>query len=542
MSAIVRSKGVMPSLQCERSAILLLCGLILALAKGLYAQSVAKQGEEYSVSGSRAGDQSCPQISVGPAGGYVVWQDNAIDGPGKSFGIAARKLSADLLPLPGVFRVNQNPNGPQENPQVALLKNGGAAFVWQGGKLGGQDIYFRVRSPAGVMIPKGDLRVNTFLTGQQSRPVITRLANGNLAVAWCSLHQDRSLEGVYARIVTPAGLFGSAPFRVNQFTANNQKNPAITTLSNGTFVVVWVSESQGVSTFEAFHRTNRVHVYARVFRNSGVAASGEFRINTRSNLCANPSVAPWGAAGFTVTWAEQSDERSNNWDIYARSFSAAAEPAGEAVLVNEITYGDQFTPKIAQLGSNHLVVWNSLGHDGSREGVFGRFLAEGAAAGSEFLVNTHTNSSQIHPTVTANGTDRFLAAWCSYMGLSSCDIQGQQYNAEEVPASGLEMTIARPAPPQIVTVPPPPPTPLTPVTESGGVSTNRILRVSLANTVKGKVLSWNTEAGGTYQVQYSTNFSRWENLGEPRPATAASDATIVGDGGDATFYRVIRVQ
>src|SRR6185436_18004479 len=106
MSAIVRTKGVMPSLRCERSAILL-CGLVLALTNALYAQSAGKQGDEYSLSGARAGDQSVPQISIGPNGGFVVWQDNAIDGVDKSYGIAARKLNADLTPASPVFRVNQ---------------------------------------------------------------------------------------------------------------------------------------------------------------------------------------------------------------------------------------------------------------------------------------------------------------------------------------------------------------------------------------------------------------------------------------------------
>ena len=95
MSAIVRTKGVMPSLQCERSAILL-CGLGLALANALYAQSVGKLGDEISISGPRRGDQTAPQVSIGPTGGYAVWQDSVSDGVSGSFGIVARKLNPDL--------------------------------------------------------------------------------------------------------------------------------------------------------------------------------------------------------------------------------------------------------------------------------------------------------------------------------------------------------------------------------------------------------------------------------------------------------------
>src|SRR5690242_11124608 len=120
MSAIVRSKGVMPSPQCERSAILL-CGIVLALASSIYAQGVSREGEEYVLSGRRVGDQTVPQIAIGPTGGYVVWQDNAVDGPDKSYGIAARKLGSQLEPLVPVFRVNQRVDFLQENPSVALM-------------------------------------------------------------------------------------------------------------------------------------------------------------------------------------------------------------------------------------------------------------------------------------------------------------------------------------------------------------------------------------------------------------------------------------
>jgi len=37
------------------------------------------------------------------------------------------------------------------------------------------------------------------------------------------------------------GQFLNAAFQVNQFTDNNQRNPAIAALTNGNFVIAWVS-------------------------------------------------------------------------------------------------------------------------------------------------------------------------------------------------------------------------------------------------------------------------------------------------------------
>jgi hypothetical protein len=51
-------------------------------------------------------------------------------------------------------------------------------------------------------------------------------------------------------------------------------------------------------------------------------------------------------------------------------------------------------------------------------------------------------------------------------------------------------------------------------------------------------LSWNTQPGLTYQVQMTTNFTSWSNLGSPRFAADVSDSIFVG-GGTVGYYRVL---
>jgi hypothetical protein len=55
---------------------------------------------------------------------------------------------------------------------------------------------------------------------------------------------------------------------------------------------------------------------------------------------------------------------------------------------------------------------------------------------------------------------------------------------------------------------------------------------------QGMYLSWNTQPGFTYQVQVTTNFTAWSNLGSPRFAAGSSDSIFVG-GGSAGYYRVL---
>ena len=51
-------------------------------------------------------------------------------------------------------------------------------------------------------------------------------------------------------------------------------------------------------------------------------------------------------------------------------------------------------------------------------------------------------------------------------------------------------------------------------------------------------LNWNTQPGATYQVQVTTNFTTWSNLGSPRFAAGATDSIIIG-GNSASYYRIV---
>ncbi len=404
----------------------------LALALPLVAggQSFSPQGSEYSISGPLLGDQMFPQISVKSTGGILVWQDNVVDGTG--LGITAQRLDANFSPYFGSFRVNHQATGDQARPQVAALDNGGAVIVWRGGQPGYENIFLRVLSPSGTFTTPNDIQVNTWTNGPQRNPVIAALPGGNLAVAWSSFNQDGSMQGIFARMLNTNGQFLNAAFPVNQFTTYNQRDPAIAALTNGNFVIAWVSENQGVSGIDLFLGTNRVDIYARIFNLAGAplpSNQNEFLVNTSSSLCANPSVAGTSDGGFTTVWCEHAPVSTNSWDVFARSFAADGSPANAAFRVNTYTFGDQFAPKISTLGANQLVVWTSVGQDGSWEGVYGQLLVNGAPSGTEFRVNTTTVSRQMHPAVASDGGSRFLAVWSSYVGATGFDVLAQRYAA-----------------------------------------------------------------------------------------------------------------
>src|SRR6266850_5558288 len=109
---------------------LLACGIASALPLLSFGQSVfVTNGGQYAITGVLPGDQVHSFASINAQGGYLVWDDNSIDGSGQ--GIAAVALDSNFSFASARFRVNQIRTGDQEFPQVSLLKNGGAVFVWQ---------------------------------------------------------------------------------------------------------------------------------------------------------------------------------------------------------------------------------------------------------------------------------------------------------------------------------------------------------------------------------------------------------------------------
>jgi hypothetical protein len=416
---------------------ILLCGsLIVGIPGVIFGQTnyYTTNGSEYAIAGSLPGDQVLPDAAVTPAGGFIVWQDNITDGDG--WGVSAMQLNGTLSGSGSSFRVNVQGAGDQQNPRVALLQGGGAVFVWQGGQKGFERIYARFLSSNNTWLT-GDVLVNTFTNNFQINPAVATLTNGNVVVVWSSLNEasSGSMQDVYGQILSPTGQKIGGEFPINQVTAYNQRTPAVAALSNGGFVVAWVSEQQNIvaalsSSAIAPDQVQHpsVDIYARLYNGGGVAQGNEFWVNTDSNPCSNPDVAAGSDGGFMATWdaRDMTSPFSNSLDIYARSFSSVTSAV---VRVNTYLYGDQYAPRISALETDYLIVWTSLAQDGSREGVYGQFLhGDGSKVGGESRVNTTTLNSQIQPVVTSDGVSQFLALWSSFTGLpNNFDLFAQRY-------------------------------------------------------------------------------------------------------------------
>ncbi|MCX8156245.1 MAG: fibronectin type III domain-containing protein [Verrucomicrobiae bacterium] len=432
MSAMVRV--------CERLA---LAGLTVWCAVVAWGQSsYGPAGPEYAPVGALAGDQVMPAVALGGNGGYLVWQDNMTDG--QDTAIVAQRLGPGAVGIYGSFRVNQQGAREQSRPRVALLKDGGAVVVWQGNQSGSWDVYATFIATNGTLITS-DVLVNTTTAADQINPAVAVLADGNVVITWGSFDQDGSYQGVYARRFSPTGAPLGGEFKVSTSSYLNQRTPAVAALTGGNFVVVWVSE----------HQTSgdnvRAGIFGQLFTAQGVPVGGEVALSTTTNICANPAIAPLANGGYIVVWGQRSAQLrdadfyapENSWDVFGLTFNALGKAVQRNPFrINTFTYGDQYVPSVATVGDEALVVWTSLGQDGSREGVYGQFVgAAGALLGGEIRFNDLTLNQQLHPVAASNGRDQFLVVWTTYVNLStSFDLRARRYDAVQAPL------VAPPAP------------------------------------------------------------------------------------------------
>ena len=402
-----------------RRGVCLTAVLLVGVTSGR-SQGVSRLGGEFSILGQPVLDQVLPSISLTPTNCVLAFFHQGL-------GIHAALLD-DNYTARSFSKVHKTAVGDQAKAAVKPLRSGNAfngnnIFVWQSKVLGTPDIFARLAH--GTNFFTSDIRVNTYLKDQQVDPAASATLDGGAMVAWASYGQDGGLWGIYARKVTAAGaLAGAQEFQVNKFIGN-QRRPAVCTLAEGNVVFAWVSDKE---------RTAKSRdVYARVFTTAGVPVTGEILVNTLTNKCAFPALAALANGGFTVAWSEKDTNLTNSWDVWGRAFSAGGSPTVKPFRINSYLFGDQYQPRLASGPNGVLAVWTSLGQDGDQEGVYGRFLAAGdQVSGPEFQVNTTTLSQQLDPDVAWNGVDRFLVVWTSLQGQnpdspSGFDLYGQMY-------------------------------------------------------------------------------------------------------------------
>lgn len=393
--------------------------------------SLAKQGAQFAIAGALPGEQTGARLVLGSSSGLLVWQDNGIDG--KGLGIAAAVVQGTTINNKTPQLINQTTDGDQDSPDAARLNNGSSLIVWRSSLGNTGEIWGRLVGANGTPVGS-EFRISAPGSKDCLTPSVAVLADGSAVVAWAQRDSGNTMLDVYVQRVASTGSLLGTQTLANQYSEYHQRNPSVTGLKNGGFVVAWVSEDQtGVDTAD---------IYARIYGADGDASADEFRLNANANICGQPVVQGLRNGGFMAAWSDQNLNGTQSLDVQTRVFDATGNAAQSVVTANSFTKGRQYRPRITETASGPLVVWTSFGQDGWDEGVFARrFDSTGAIDGDEIQVNTAWEGKQIEPAVASNGTDTALVVWSTY----SYSATGFDLNAQVLGAAAGELP-ALPAP------------------------------------------------------------------------------------------------
>ncbi len=294
------------------------------------------------------------------------------------------------------------------------------------------------------LAPSAEFTVPNLTDLTQRQSALTTLENGNVVATWASF--DPAIPGVgfkvEARLLSSVGTPLGPEFTVTDLGTAEPKEPRVTQLENGGFVIVWEFREgfgtpvTGLKVFNA----NGAPVTSQI-ELSGVSspevvglANGGFvvslnngtsfqRFNNSGNEIGSPINSQVAAGGSMVALEDGGlaifGESAGN--VSAAIFNANGTLRVAPFSLAQENEGIQRTVEGAVLtGGRFVAVWESSDPDvdGGSLGIVGRIFnaATGTPEGNEFLINAGSADNDRDPEVTALNGGGFAVVWASSPG------------------------------------------------------------------------------------------------------------------------------
>ncbi|UCE03082.1 MAG: DUF11 domain-containing protein [Candidatus Latescibacterota bacterium] len=340
-----------------------------------YGTTGAPVGNEFRVNDEGAGSQTLPSISMDTADNFVVvWQGA---GPSDADGIYARLFDSNSAPRGPQFRVNQTTAGIQASPDVAMDNGGGFVVVWHGNGSGDSDGVFVRRYSATGSATTDEILVNMDTAGTQARPALSTDSNGDFVVVWEAEISPGDFDIYLQRFSGSANPQG-AQTRVNATTRAQQLNPSVARKSNSDFAVVWESDDDTTAATD-------FNVYFQRFSSNGSPQGSEARVNSvTSQAQTQPFVEMASTGDFIIVWASDDDPTpQTDWNVWMQLVNKSGNPINDNAQVNTSTAGEQTAPSLAVDNfDNFTVVWSGNGA-GDDAGVFARLWGDAPGSSAD---------------------------------------------------------------------------------------------------------------------------------------------------------------
>jgi hypothetical protein len=263
-------------------------------------------------------------------------------------------------------------------------------------------------------------------SGTQEQAQIAAFGDGSYVLIWVARANEGPgfLEGnIIGHRYDASGTAVGAEFVVNGSTAGTQDEAAVTTLTNGGFVVTWRSNLSG--------NAAATGTFAQLFDATGQKAGTEFRVTDERSFS---SVAAIDGGKFVISWRAGTDTATS--DVMGQIYDSAGAAQGGPIQLS--TTDGVFTHALAHLsGSGFVAIYLKTAASG--ETFYGqRFDTNGVKIGGEFTVNTiplEQVANQVieTPSVVALAGGGFVVAWAGQAVGDDRDIYARRYAADGSP-------------------------------------------------------------------------------------------------------------
>ena len=354
-------------------------------------------------------DQENTQITALNDGGYVItWHSHGQDG--SSYGVYLQQYDSSGEKVGVEQQINTYTENAQHDPQITALNDGGYVITWtsEGQDGSGYGVYLQQYDSSGEKVGV-EQQVNTYTENHQSHQQITALNDGGYVITWSSDWQDGLGNGVYLQQYDSLGKKVGVEQQVNIYIEDDQKDPQITALNDGGYVITWESD--------IFYGEDGVTagVHLQQYNSLGEKVGVEQQVNTYTqNYRGDPQITALNDGGYVITWRSDGQDGSRS-GVYLQQYDSSGEKVGVVQQVNTYTQGEQLSQQITALNDGgYVVTWNSLGQDGSSYGVYlQQYDSSGKKVGVEQQVNTSTENYQCNPQITALNDGGYVITWNS---------------------------------------------------------------------------------------------------------------------------------
>jgi hypothetical protein len=326
-----------------------------------------------NVTNQNSADQYDASIVALPNGGYAeFWTDFSLafkSGGGSA--VTGQLFSATGQKIGGEVKISTYVDGDQGSSAATLLTNKNVAIAYMDTYNGISHVHVATTSPN--LNPPQDTLID-FSSVSSFAPSITAFGGGAYLVTY-TLQQNN--DDIVGKIVSASGSVG--PLLTIGGSANADELSQAATLTNGNAVVVY--EHANGSDYDIY--------YNLISPNGTSASGGSQAVSGGSNLGQYefaPAVTALKSGGFVVVWETFTGA---NYDIYGTIYNNAGAVVASHILLNSSnTAGDQLNPSVVALEDGFVVSWDDYN---TSTVASQRFDNLGHSIGSQYTVANGTS-------------------------------------------------------------------------------------------------------------------------------------------------------